>query len=285
MKLSNVFKAFASAIALTFTFSVVGQVKVGNNPTTITPSAIFEVESTNKGVLLTRVALTSKTDAVTIASPATGLLVYNTATAGVAPNNIVPGYYYWDGSAWAHLSTTSSSSASSAWSVGEERSFMYQATTTNFNATGSPRLFMLGPDGTNDGAATSTVMLLSEAMTIGGGSISNALIINGLRLDFSRSTNAPKLVNTTSNSIGYSLVSGTTNGTTYLTGIKTTILGNAVSYFVVNNDALNVVTENTVSEIVDGTIVFSTGEWYTFKFFPLIKDGIVYGYTYAKRLL
>ena len=145
--------------------------------------------------------------------------------------------------------------------------------------------FMLGPDGTNDGAATSTVMLLSEAMTIGGGSISNALIINGLRLDFSRSTNAPKLVNTTSNSIGYSLVSGTTNGTTYLTGIKTTILGNAVSYFVVNNDALNVVTENTVSEIVDGTIVFSTGEWYTFKFFPLIKDGIVHGYTYAKRLL
>lgn len=281
MKLSNVFKAFASAIALTFTFSVVGQVKVGNNPTTITPSAIFEVESTNKGVLLTRVALTSKTDAVTIASPATGLLVYNTATAGVAPNNIVPGYYYWDGSAWAHINTTSSSSsASSSWAVGEERSFMYQATTANFDAQGSSRLFMMGPDGQNSGASTSDIMLLSEAMTIGGGSISNAVVINGLRLDFSRIIYAPKLVNTTSNSIGYTLVSNK-----YQSGIKTTILGNAVSHYIVNNDALNIVSENVSSDIVDGTIAFNTGEWYIFKFFPFIKDGIVYGYTYAKRLL
>ncbi|MDI9862663.1 hypothetical protein [Flectobacillus roseus] len=280
MKLSNVFKAFAYAIALTFAFSVTGQVKVGNNPTTITPSAIFEVESTNKGVLLTRVALTSKTDAVTIASPATGLLVYNTATAGVAPNNIVPGYYYWDGSAWARISTTSSSSsASSSWAVGEERSFMYQATTANFEAPGTPTPLMLGPIA-ESGTDNTTSRLLSEAMTVGGGSISNAVIIKGLRLDFIRNTYAPKLVNTTSSNISYSLVTRT-----YPSGVNTTILGNAISYFVINNDALNIVTENVTSELVDGTIAFNTGEWYIFKFFPLVRNGMVYGYTYAKRLL
>jgi hypothetical protein len=30
--------------------------------------------------------------------------VYNTATAGTAPNNVVPGYYYWNGSAWIQIS-------------------------------------------------------------------------------------------------------------------------------------------------------------------------------------
>jgi hypothetical protein len=28
------------------------------------------------------------------------MLVYNTATAGVSPNNVVPGFYYWNGSKW-----------------------------------------------------------------------------------------------------------------------------------------------------------------------------------------
>jgi hypothetical protein len=34
---------------------------------------------------------------------ATSLLVYNTATAGAAPNNVTPGYYYWDGVKWLRL--------------------------------------------------------------------------------------------------------------------------------------------------------------------------------------
>lgn len=283
---NNVLKLAILSIFTFFAINANAQVKVGNNPTTITPSAIFEVESTNKGVLLTRVALTSKNDAVTIASPAVGLLVYNTATAGVAPNDVTPGYYYWDGSAWAKINTASSSnSGSSSWSIGEERSFMYQATTANFDAQGTSRRMMLGTLGQNSGTAPTTSRLLSEAMTVGGGVISNALIINGLRLDFIRNTYAPKLVNTTSNNITYSIVSSTTNGTTYISGVKTTILGNAISYFVINNDALNTVVEDTSTEAIEGTIAFSTGEWYTFKFFPVVMNGTVYGYTSAKRLL
>ena len=61
------------------------------------PSAVLDVSSSSKGLLIPRIALTGTTDAATITAPATGLLIYNTATAGTAPNAVVPGYYYWNG--------------------------------------------------------------------------------------------------------------------------------------------------------------------------------------------
>ncbi len=70
-------------------------------------SAKVEVDATNKGVLLPRVTLTGSTDATTIATPATSLLVYNTATV----SDVVPGYYYNSGTSgspvWIRLNTSS----------------------------------------------------------------------------------------------------------------------------------------------------------------------------------
>ena len=66
-------------------------------------SSILEIRATDKGLLIPRVALTSILDVATITSPATSLLVYNTNTAGVSPNNVTPGYYYWTGSQWARI--------------------------------------------------------------------------------------------------------------------------------------------------------------------------------------
>ena len=66
-------------------------------------SAKLDVSATNKGFLPPRIALLSINDVATIASPATGLVIYNTATAGTTPNNVLPGYYYWDGSKWNGL--------------------------------------------------------------------------------------------------------------------------------------------------------------------------------------
>lgn len=77
--------------------------QTGIGTTTPNASAKLEVYATNKGFLPPRIALTATTDASTIASPAAGLLIYNTATAGAAPNNIVPGYYYWNGTAWIQI--------------------------------------------------------------------------------------------------------------------------------------------------------------------------------------
>ena len=70
--------------------------KIGNNPTIREASAVFEVESANKGTLLTRVALNSTIDnLLPIPAPVNGLTVFNTAIAGTAPNNVTPGYYFW----------------------------------------------------------------------------------------------------------------------------------------------------------------------------------------------
>jgi hypothetical protein len=63
------------------------------------PSAMFDVQSGDKGLLIPRVALTGTSDVATIPAPATSLLIYNTNTSG----NVTPGFYYWSGSSWKRL--------------------------------------------------------------------------------------------------------------------------------------------------------------------------------------
>jgi hypothetical protein len=78
---------------------------IGINATGTAPdnSAILDVASTNKGMLLPRISLLSTTDVATITAPATSLLVYNTnaGITGVGANGI--GYYYWNGTSWVKL--------------------------------------------------------------------------------------------------------------------------------------------------------------------------------------
>ncbi len=77
--------------------------QVGIGTTTPDASAKLEVKATNKGFLPPRVALSSASDAATITTPATGLFIYNTATAGTAPNDVTPGFYYFGGSQWQRI--------------------------------------------------------------------------------------------------------------------------------------------------------------------------------------
>jgi hypothetical protein len=88
-----------------FTLQVEAQTGIGT--TTPNASAKLEVASTTQGFLPPRVALTAInvfSPIVGTSSAATGLLVYNTASAGTAPNNVVPGYYYWNGTVWVQIS-------------------------------------------------------------------------------------------------------------------------------------------------------------------------------------
>ncbi|EDO28067.1 predicted protein, partial [Nematostella vectensis] len=43
-------------------------------------------------------------------------MVYNTATAGSSPNNVVPGFYFWDGSKWVLL-TSQTTSSNPDWTI------------------------------------------------------------------------------------------------------------------------------------------------------------------------
>jgi hypothetical protein len=82
----------------TFSFS-----QVGIGTSTPNSSAQLDVTSTTKGFLPPRVALTATNSTTPVTSPATGLLVYNTATAGTSPNNVTPGLYYYDGTKWQRI--------------------------------------------------------------------------------------------------------------------------------------------------------------------------------------
>lgn len=73
------------------------------------PTAILNVQSANKGVLLPRVTLKSSTDKTTIVNPTTGLLVYNT---GNNVNFSTVGYMFWDGDQWRIFANASAESAS-----------------------------------------------------------------------------------------------------------------------------------------------------------------------------
>ena len=98
-------KQFVLLIGLLFSVQVFAQTGIGT--TAPNASAKLEVAATDKGFLPPRVALTASnafSPIVGTAANATGLLVYNTASAGATPNNVVPGYYYWNGTAWIQIS-------------------------------------------------------------------------------------------------------------------------------------------------------------------------------------
>lgn len=69
-------------------------------------SAVLELSAANKGFLPPRITLKSTTDNTTITNPATGLLVYNTATDGTGIATVTPGYYYWNGAKWNILASS-----------------------------------------------------------------------------------------------------------------------------------------------------------------------------------
>jgi len=98
-------------LVISVTYQNVRSQNIGINATGAAPdaSAMLDIASTTRGLLAPRVALTSTTVSAPITSPTTSLLVYNTATAG----NVLPGFYYWTGTAWTSFLTSSNS----AWSL------------------------------------------------------------------------------------------------------------------------------------------------------------------------
>src|SRR5690606_14785725 len=89
-----------TVISMLFMGSVFSQQKVKDRTvegnTLPNGNAILELESTNKGLLHTRVTLTSSTEASPLSQHVAGMMVYNTVTV----NDVVPGIYYNDGTKW-----------------------------------------------------------------------------------------------------------------------------------------------------------------------------------------
>ncbi len=92
------------SIFLIFTNNSISQ--VGINTTSPVDGALLDISSSDKGFLMTRLSLTGTDDVTTITPAATtGLIVYNTATAGPFATQVTPGFYYWSGTKWRRLFT------------------------------------------------------------------------------------------------------------------------------------------------------------------------------------
>ena len=82
-------KLIVTSLIIAFALQNAIAQSVGINTNTPNSSAVLDISSTNKGVLLPKISLGSVTDKFTILDPANGLLVYNTNTQIGAE-----GYYY-----------------------------------------------------------------------------------------------------------------------------------------------------------------------------------------------
>lgn len=85
-------------LLVTCTTILTAQVGIG----TTDPKAMLDIQSSDNGILIPRVALTETSDQSPIIAltPEIGLLVFNTATV----NDVSPGFYYWNGTQWVELS-------------------------------------------------------------------------------------------------------------------------------------------------------------------------------------
>lgn len=115
----------------------ISQVGIG----TTTPNGALDINSNNQGLLTPRIALTATNIELPVINPvggtlASGTLVYNTATSGTAPNNVIPGYYYWNGTQWVLIAsqlTTTSPNWSLTGNIGTNASVNFLGTTDNID--------------------------------------------------------------------------------------------------------------------------------------------------------
>ncbi len=90
------FKIFTVSFAFLLTAKCFSQsVSINNTGDVADSTAMLDISSNTKGLLIPRMTAQQRTS---IASPATGLLVYQT--------NGDPGFYYYNGSGWFLLVTT-----------------------------------------------------------------------------------------------------------------------------------------------------------------------------------
>lgn len=102
MKAKNNFKIFLLTFFLLPAIIMAQGVAINEDDSEADASAILDVKSTNKGVLIPKVQLDDKATAAPVANPSEGLLIYN--ETGMEAR----GYWYWNGTEWVRIQTSES---------------------------------------------------------------------------------------------------------------------------------------------------------------------------------
>ena len=222
---------FIFCLLFIVSISIKAQVGIGTNSPN--GSSMLEINATNKGVLIPRVTLTGSTDATTIATPATSLLVYNTATT----SDVVPGYYYNSGTTsspvWIRLNTSSLVTGANSGETIHWNSFASQ-----WQITGTSAL-ALGNGAGQTSQGNSAVALGNRA---GNSNQGNSAIAIGNNAGVSYQASNSIVLNASGNQLN-----GTTSYATYISPIRATTQSTNV---LVYNDATNEVSYNYAKTFV-----------------------------------
>ncbi|MCX6244826.1 MAG: hypothetical protein NTU98_08990 [Bacteroidetes bacterium] len=93
--------------------------QVSINKTGLPPAsnAMLDVSADNMGMYIPRVQLTGTNDITTILGPEQGMIVFNIGAAGIDPNGVLEGLYYWSaasGGKWVSITSSYNSFESSS---------------------------------------------------------------------------------------------------------------------------------------------------------------------------
>jgi len=158
--------AVGTALVLLAASAAHAQIKIGNNPTTINPGSILEMESTIRGVLMPRKAVVDRnTWGLNGNVPAEGMVIYNTtATSGEA--GLQEGLVVWKNGQWISVDETPYVHVNSTQTG--------NSTLANSGATGANSM-AVGPQavaGADNGVAIGNAALVQQA-AVGGVAIGN----------------------------------------------------------------------------------------------------------------
>lgn len=176
----NLIRIF-SFIMIGITFVSIANAQVGIGTATPNASAQLDVFSNSKGFLPPRVALQGTNDAQltspstpTIASPVTGLLVYNTAPAGSGATAVTPGFYYYSGSAWVRLIVPTDNAANVSGTVAVANGGTGATTLTGILKGNGTSAFTAATAGTDYLAPTGSAASLTNFPTFNQNTTGNA---------------------------------------------------------------------------------------------------------------
>lgn len=137
------------------------QVSISKESRDADPSAMVDIYSEQKGLLIPRVNLSSSDNPHPITDPEVSLMVYNKAEA----NDIFPGYYYWDGSSWIRIGDESEGNVYEGVSFCNGIAYTFNGGTpyTFTNNSGSTKWYIIKAWGAGGGGYSGNIF------SVGGG--------------------------------------------------------------------------------------------------------------------
>lgn len=134
--------------------------QIGIATSTISDGIMLQLGTNNKGLLLPRIPLISRTSTSPLpTSIPTGTMIFNTATTGNFPNLITPGIYWWSSEdmQWTGLSTNLETAAAK---------YTSSETATNYNATTFQNVKLFGNLVYNESSSIYSINTTSQTLTV-----------------------------------------------------------------------------------------------------------------------